>query len=88
MPTERRPQSSRRTDIPWISDDAVVARAMELLPEPVRYLFYLCNRCGLRTGEACGLRMSDLDEMGTGTIRVRFSYLGPAERRQGGAWVW
>ena len=37
-------------------------------------MFYLCNRSGLRSGEAAGLRMSDMAFVDEG--RVRFSYDG------------
>lgn len=85
IPSGRRPQAAQRTDVPWIADDALVVRALELLPEPIRYLFFLGNRCGLRTGEAAGVRMSDLMDMDRGTIRVRFSYLGPLKEDKSGA---
>ena len=43
-------------------------------------MFYLGNRSGLRTGEACGLRMSDFEYLAEGVIRVRHSYDGPLRK--------
>jgi integrase len=64
-------------DVPWLRDDELVRKIIEALPEPFHYKFYLGNRSGLRTGEIAGLRMSDLDFLDEGVIRVRFSYDGP-----------
>jgi integrase len=72
----KRPKLAARRDGKWLADDAVVVQIFELLPEPFRYLFFLGNRSGVRTGEACGLRMSDLDDVAAGVIRVRYSYNG------------
>jgi len=47
-------------------------------------MFYLGNRSGLRTGEAAGLRMSDLAFVDEGVIRVRFSYDGPLKEDKKG----
>jgi integrase len=63
--------------MPWLEDDAMVRQLMEVLPEPVNLMFYLANRSGLRLGEVCGLRLSDIDTIGAGAIRVRYSYNGP-----------
>jgi integrase len=60
--------------MPWIDDDAIVRRIMGALKRPADLMFYLGNRSGLRVGEICGLRMSDLAELEQGRIRVRFSY--------------
>ena len=48
-------------------------------------MFYLCNRSGLRTGEAAGLRISDMAFVAEGLIRVRFSYDGPLKEDKKGA---
>jgi integrase len=77
LPQEKRPRATQRRDIPWIADEAVVKKLFEALPEPFGAMFYLGNRSGLRTGEIAGLRMSDLDWLAEGTVRVRFSYDGP-----------
>jgi integrase len=47
-------------------------------------MFYLGNRSGLRTGEIAGLRLSDLDFLDEGVIRVRFSYDGPLKEDKRG----
>jgi integrase len=77
IPRGRRPQQSPKRDAPWLRDDALVVRIIRELPEPLNYMFYLGNRSGLRTGEICGLRLSDFGFIGEGIIRVRFSYDGP-----------
>jgi integrase len=79
IPAGRRPRGSQGggPDTPWITSDATVLDVFKALPEPIRYVFLLANRCGLRTGEAAGLRLSDLAELRDGAIRVRFNYLSP-----------
>jgi integrase len=47
-------------------------------------MFYLGNRSGLRTGEAAGLRMSDLGFLTEGVVRARFSYDGPLKEDKKG----
>lgn len=71
---ERPRQAAKTSDMPWIEDDAIVRRIMGALKRPADLAFYLGNRSGLRVGELCGLRMSDLAELEHGRIRVRFSY--------------
>jgi integrase len=77
IPVGRRPQPTQKRDTPWLKDDAVAMKLMALLPEPINLMFYLGNRSGLRTGELAGLRMSDMDYLKDGTIRVRHSYDRP-----------
>jgi len=77
IPMGKRPRAGGRTDTPWLDDDATVRLLFNALPTPVNLMFYLGNRSGLRTGEAAGLRLSDLGFLGEGSIRVRFSYDGP-----------
>jgi integrase len=79
IPAGRRPRGSQGggADKPWIADDATVLSIFEALPEPIRFVWFLTNRAGLRCGEACGLRLSDLDGMRDGAIRVRFNYGSP-----------
>lgn len=74
IPTGQRPQEVQRRDTPWLDDDAMVRKVFHALPEPCNLMFYLGNRSGLRLGEIVGLRMSDLDFLEKGTIRVRFSH--------------
>jgi integrase len=90
IPVGRRPQQSQKRDVPWLDDDRAVRRLMDALPAPMGLMFYLGNRSGLRTGELCGLRLSDLAFLDEGTIRVRFSYDGPLkeDKRQEGKVKW
>jgi integrase len=77
IPMGSRPTQSVKSDTPWLDDDAIVRKLINDLEEPISFMFYLCNRSGLRTGEAAGLRMSDMAFVDEGLIRVRFSYDGP-----------
>lgn len=77
IPTGQRPQEVQRRDTPWLDDDAMVRKVFHALPEPFGLMFYIGNRSGLRLGEIVGLRMSDLDYLAEGTLRVRFSHDGP-----------
>ena len=77
IPIGKRPKQSRKKDIPWLQDDAQVAKLVEGLPEPANYMFYLGNRSGMRTGEICGIRLSDFGFLDEGVLRVRYSYDGP-----------
>ncbi len=77
IPTGKRPQMSAKKDVPWLQDDDLARQLIRELPEPLSYMFYLGNRSGLRSGEIVGLRMSDLDFLSEGLIRVRFSGDGP-----------
>lgn len=77
IPQGRRPRQAAKTVQPWIDDDAVVRKIITGLPDPIDKMFYLGNRSGLRTGEICGLRMSDFGYLSEGVIRVRYSYDGP-----------
>lgn len=87
IPTGKRPhQSAKVADAPWLDDDAMVRTVIGELPRVVGLCFYLCNRAGLRSGEALGLRMSDFGFLDEGTIRVGHSYDGPLKedkRREG-----
>lgn len=85
IPQGKRPQQSARRDVPWLEDDATVARLMRALPRPFDLLFFIGNRCGLRLGELCGLRLSDLAFIGEGAIRVCHSYTGPLKEDRHGA---
>jgi integrase len=84
IPMGSRPTQAIRSDTPWLDDDAIVRKLIAELEEPVSFMFYLGNRSGLRTGEAAGLRMSDLAFVDEGVIRVRFSYDGPLKEDKKG----
>jgi hypothetical protein len=45
-----RPTQSVKSDTPWLDDDAIVRKLINDLEEPISFMFYLCNRAGLRTG--------------------------------------
>ncbi len=77
IPTTARPQSAPKKNVPYIRDDEMVRKILHALPAPVDLMFYLGHTSGLRLGEVCGLRLSDLDNLADGTIRVRYSYDGP-----------
>lgn len=85
IPMGSRPTQTVKSDTPWLDDDAIVRKLIGDLEEPINFMFYLCNRSGLRTGEAAGLRMSDMTFVGEGLIRVRFSYEGPLKEDKKGA---
>jgi len=85
IPPGRRPQQPGKRDVPWLESDAVVSRLMEVLPDPFRLMFFVGNRSGLRLGEICGLRLSDVAHLAEGAIRVRYSYIGPLKEDRRGA---
>src|ERR1044071_722977 len=75
---QRRNPGAWHTVLPAaVIGDAIVRKLINDLEEPISFMFYLCNRSGLRSGEAAGLRMSDMAFVDEGLIRVRFSYDGP-----------
>lgn len=85
IPNGRRPRGAQSlADVPWLADDRTVVRIVEALPEPFGLLFLLANRCGLRTGEAAGLRLGDLADLEHGTVRVARSYAGPLKEDKHG----
>lgn len=90
IPTNKRPKASPKRDIPWLQDDSIVRRILDVLPEPTNYLFYLGNQSGMRTGELISLRLSDFDYLDEGVIRVRYSHDGPLkeDKREEGKTKW
>lgn len=80
----KRPRLSRKQEVAWLDDDAIVRKLLAEEPEPINLMFYLGNRSGLRMGEAAGLRMSDLGFLAEGVIRVRYSYTGPLKEDKEG----
>ena len=85
IPEGKRPKPQRPRDVPWLEDDSLVPALLGELDPVVGLMFYLGNRSGLRTGEAAGLRMSDLDFLQEGVIRVRFSWDGPLKEDKDGS---
>jgi len=51
IPMGSRPLQTVKSDTPWLDDDAIVRKLIGDLEEPINFMFYLCNRSGLRTGE-------------------------------------
>lgn len=84
IPMGSRPTQTVKSDTPWLDDDAIVRKLIAGLAEPINFMFYLANRSGLRTGEAAGLRLSDMSFLAEGIIRVRFSYEGPLKEDKKG----
>ncbi len=67
-----------------LEDERKVAELIAALPAPVGLMFALANRTGMRLGEVCGLRMSDLDYLNKGFILVGRSYGGPRKEDKHG----
>jgi integrase len=84
IPSGQRPQHAPKRDVPWLEDDSMVTTLMNRLPEAVGLMFYIGNRSGLRLGEICGLRLSDMEGLADGAIRVRYSYTGPLKEDRHG----
>lgn len=84
IPMGSRPTQSVKSDTRWLDDDAIVRKLIGDLEEPINFMFYLANRSGLRTGEAAGLRISDMAFLAEGLMRVRFSYDGPLKEDKKG----
>ena len=89
VPRAKRPKGESKSTTPWIDNDADVLLIFRALPEPINFMFYLANRCGLRQGEAAGLRMADVATLDT-AIHVRFSFDGPLKEARPGKprWKW
>jgi integrase len=84
VPQNDRPVGEVDPDRPWLEDEAKVPELMKALGGDVGLMFYLSNRSGLRLGEVCGLRLSDLDFLAEGSIRVGHSYDGPLKEDKKG----
>jgi integrase len=79
VPTGARPTAAPVKDdaAGWIADDETPKRIMERLGAPFDLIFYLCFTSGCRVSEGLGLRVGDLDEIASGSIRVAHSGDGP-----------
>ena len=75
IPPGRRPRAirPRPEEIPWIQTDDDVLRIMKALPAPFDAVFFIGNRSAARLSEILSLRLSDLDEIAQGVIRIRFA---------------
>jgi len=77
VPRGRRPVATKEEDQPWLDDPQKVEELIAKLGPEVGLMFYLADGSGMRLGEVCGLRLSDLDFLHEGVIRVARSYGGP-----------
>ncbi|MFL5306344.1 MAG: tyrosine-type recombinase/integrase, partial [Polyangia bacterium] len=84
IPAGRRPQHAPKRDVNWVADDETVRAIMRELPDPFSLMYYIGNRAGMRLGEICGLRLSDVADLAAGAFRVRYSYSGPLKEDKGG----
>jgi len=85
VPQGRRPPAKREKDVPWLEDDTMVPKIMAKLGPSLGLVYYLARFAGLREGEAAGLRMSDLEFLHEGLIRVRFSFDGELKESKNGS---
>ena len=90
VPQGRRPVAVKTEDAPWLDDPKKVQELIAALGPEVGLMFYLANGSGMRLGEACGLKIGDLDFLDEGVIRVAHSYGGPLkeDRRGEGKVKW
>lgn len=86
VPTGARPTAAPVKDdaAGWIADDETPKRIMERLGAPFDLIFYLCFTSGCRVSEGLGLRVGDLDEIASGSIRVAHSGDGPLKEDRRG----
>jgi integrase len=86
VPQGVRPIAAQDSDEarPWLEDEGKVSELVGQLGGDVGKMFYLANRSGLRLGEVCGLRLSDLEFLHEGVIRVAHSYDGPLKEAKPG----
>lgn len=64
------PEASQRADIVWTSPAQIKAMA-EAMPGNYGFSIYLMRGCGLRLGEALGVRTEDFGRFGDGRLRVQ-----------------
>lgn len=84
LPADRKPQTAPKKDQPWVSDPGVDRAIFEALPEPFNLMYFIGSRSALRVSEICGLRLSDVEDIAKGSIRVRFSGTGPLKEDRRG----
>jgi integrase len=85
VPRGRRPSAKRETETAWLEDDSQIPAIMKGLGPDLGLIYYLSRFSGLREGEAAGLRMSDLEWLDEGLIRVRYSFNGPLKESRDGS---
>jgi integrase len=84
LPSDKRPHVAPKKEQPWISDPAIDRAIFEALPAPFNLMYFVGARSALRVSEICGLRLSDVEDLGKGCIRVRFSGTGPLKEDRRG----
>jgi integrase len=84
VPMGKRPVAVLDVERPWLEDDSKVPELFAALGPLVGLMFYLGNRSGMRPGEVAGLRISDLEFLDEGIIRVAHSYGGPLKEDKKG----
>ena len=72
VPKGRRPSAKRLKEPKVLEDDSLVPALMAEMPGDLALMFYLARFAGMRVGESAGLRMSDLEWLREGAIRVRY----------------
>jgi integrase len=82
-PTGLRPSAKPLRKARVIDDEETPREIMAALPRPADLIFYVCFTSGCRVSEALGLRLSDLDELGTGRFRIAHSGDGPIKEARG-----
>jgi integrase len=85
IPKGKRPSAKRQKEIPWLEDDAKIPAIMSGLGHDLGLVFYLARFSGLREGEAAGLRISDMDFLNEGLVRVRYSFDGELKESKDGS---
>lgn len=85
IPKGKRPVARREKEPDHLSDDSLIPVIMKELGSDLGLMYYVARFSGLREGEAAGLRMSDLDWLHEGVIRVRYSFFGPLKESRDGS---
>ncbi len=85
VPKGRRPSARRVKEPTVLEDDSLVPKLMAEMPGDLGLIFYLARFAGMRVGEAAGLRMSDLEWLADGAIRVRYSFNGELKESKNGS---
>lgn len=74
VPKGRRPPAKRVREPEPLEDTSLVPRLMAALPDGLGLMYYVARFTGMREGEVAGLRMSDVEQLVAGSIRVRYSF--------------
>ncbi|HXJ22105.1 MAG TPA: site-specific integrase [Polyangia bacterium] len=68
-----RPIAPPAESIPWVKDDDQAIAILRALPSPFDAVFFIGNRSGARLSEILSLRLSDLDGIDQGVLRIRYA---------------